>query len=150
MPLEHDSFKFFECDCLDLETLKKIFLTIRPEIVIHYAAINGTRYFYDIPFKVCDENIRMTQNVLACCGSHVEKIVYASSSEVYGPAPNIPTKETEPIKLFTQATRDSYASSKALGEFLVKLWAQSNNSHHLIIRPFICMVTESKQDHFVM
>ncbi len=136
LPTDHDNFKFFECDCLDLETLKKIFLTIKPEIVIHYAAINGTRYFYDIPFKVCDENIRMTQNVLACCGSYVEKIIYASSSEVYGPTPNVPTKESEPIELFTQFARDSYASSKAMGEFLVKLWCEANKVKHLIIRPF--------------
>jgi len=66
----------------------------------------------------------------------MKKIIYASSSEVYGPSPKVPTKETEPIKLFTRATRDSYASSKAMGEFLVKLWAETNNSDYLIIRPF--------------
>ena len=37
---------------------------------------------------------------------------------------------------YTHATRDSYASSKAIGEFLVKLWAESNNKNYLIIRPF--------------
>ena len=136
---EHKNFNFFECDCLDIKLLHKIFDVVQPEIVIHYAAINGTRYFYDIPFKVCEENIRMTQNILSCSSTHsycVKKIVYASSSEIYGPTPKVPTEETEPIELYTQSTRDSYASSKAMGEFLVKIWAEENDKDYIIIRPF--------------
>ena len=133
----HPLFTFQEINCLDLNELKTSFNHFNPDIVIHYAAINGTRYFYDIPYQVCNENIKMTQNVLTCCQLYnIKKIIYTSSSEVYGPSPKVPTKETEPIKLFTQATRDSYASSKAMGEFLVKLWAETNNSDYLIIRPF--------------
>ena len=134
---KHDLFSFKEIDCLDIISLRTTFNHYNPDIVIHYAAINGTRYFYDIPYQVCNENIKMTQNVLTCCNQcNIEKIVYASSSEVYGPSPNIPTKETESIELYINATRDSYASSKAMGEFLVKLWGESNNKDYLIIRPF--------------
>ena len=34
------------------------------DIVFHYAAINGTEYFYDIPTKVFNDNIEITKNVL--------------------------------------------------------------------------------------
>lgn len=74
--------------------------------------INGTKYFYDIPYKVCNDNILLTQNILESCGESVTKVVYASSSEVYGPEPNIPTKETEYIILDSLSDRDSYGSSK--------------------------------------
>lgn len=134
---KHKLFTFQEVDCLDINALRIAFDSFNPDIVIHYAAINGTRYFYDIPYQVCNDNIKMTQNVLICCNNqNIEQIIYASSSEVYGPNPKTPTKEVEPIELYTHATRDSYASSKAIGEFLVKLWAESNNKNYLIIRPF--------------
>ena len=131
----HNNFKFYECDLKDLNTLKRIVLLFKPEIVIHYAAINGTRYFYDIPYKVCNDNILITQNLLSVCNK-VKKIVYASSSEIYGPSPVVPTNELEPMILHPNADRDSYASSKGIGEFLIKLWAKENNKKFLIIRPF--------------
>jgi len=134
---EHSLFTFKKIDCLDLKSLKNCFNYFKPTIVIHYAAINGTKYFYDIPYQVCNDNIKMVQNILECCNNQtVKKIIYASSSEVYGPNPIVPTKETEPIILHSSAKRDSYASSKATGEFLVKLWAETNNKDYLIVRPF--------------
>lgn len=132
----HKNFTFCELDLRDLEKTKHFFLEVQPEIVIHYAAINGTRYFYDIPFKVCNDNILLTQNVIKSCGNSVKKIIYASSSEVYGPEPRVPTRESDFIILDSSADRDSYASSKAIGEFLVRLWARENDKQYLIVRPF--------------
>lgn len=135
LPL-HNNFKFYEHDLRDLDGTKKIVQCENPEIIVHYAAINGTRYFYDIPYRVCDDNIKLTQNILESCTDSVRKVVYASSSEVYGPTPKVPTKETEFIELDPLADRDSYASSKAIGEFLVRLWCKENNRDFLIVRPF--------------
>lgn len=132
----HGNFKFYEIDLKDANITKKLLSEVQPEVVIHYAAINGTKYFYDIPYKVCNDNILLTQNVLMSCGDSVKKIVYASSSEVYGPEPVVPTKESEFILLDSFADRDSYASSKAIGEYLVRLWAKENKKNFLIVRPF--------------
>tara|TARA_R110001583_G_scaffold110092_2_gene259006 strand:+ start:311 stop:1228 length:918 start_codon:yes stop_codon:yes gene_type:complete len=132
----HKNFNFIKCNLKNKPLTKKIFNKFNPDIVIHYAAINGTRYFYDMPHRVCNDNIIITQNVLEACNKKVKKIIYASSSEVYGPSPITPTKESEPIILHPIADRDSYASSKAIGEFLVKLWAKENNKQFLIVRPF--------------
>lgn len=132
----HDNFRFYELDLRNLSQIKIIMGIENPETVVHYAAINGTKYFYDIPYKVCNDNILLTQNILESCGESVTKVVYASSSEVYGPEPNIPTKETEYIILDSLSDRDSYASSKAIGEYLVRLWAKENQKNYLIVRPF--------------
>ena len=132
----HENFRFYELDLRNLSQTKIIMDIEYPEIVVHYAAINGTKYFYDIPYKVCNDNILLTQNVLNSCGSSVKKVVYASSSEIYGPEPKVPTKESEYIILDSMADRDSYASSKAIGEYLVRLWAKENNKDYLIVRPF--------------
>ena len=39
------------------QSLKNIVDRHNPEILFHYAAINGTEYFYDIPTKVFNDNI---------------------------------------------------------------------------------------------
>ena len=106
-------------------------------MIFHYAAINGTKYFYDIPYQVIDNNIRMTQNVLSACEkTSVNKIIYASSSEVYGEPLYIPTPESHPILLNVHTVRDSYASSKAICEFYVKLLSIKNKIEYLILRIF--------------
>jgi len=134
----HENFTFYKIDLVKQpEKIKDIVKKEKPETMIHYAAINGTKYFYDIPYKVIDDNVRMTQNVLdACKKSSVKKIVYASSSETYGEPQEIPTPETHPILLNIHTNRDSYASSKAICDFYVKLFAQENNMSFLILRIF--------------
>lgn len=109
----------------------------KPEMVFHYAAINGTKYFYDIPYKVLNDNVLMTQNVLNACDiPTIKKIIYASSSETYGEPLKIPTPETHPILLNIHTDRDSYASSKAISDFYVRLYAQKHNKDFLILRIF--------------
>ena len=127
----HSDFIFQEIDLT-----KEGFNIPELDVVIHYAAINGTRYFYDIPNKVVDDNIRMTQNVLDSIDESVNKVIYASSSEIYGPKPVVPTDESQPIELHIDAVRDSYASSKAIGEFMVKTWCNQNQRSYVIVRPF--------------
>tara|TARA_R100001082_G_scaffold110194_1_gene89442 strand:+ start:1469 stop:2413 length:945 start_codon:yes stop_codon:yes gene_type:complete len=135
---KHDNFSFYEIDLVkDSFNLKETIEKEGPDTVFHYAAINGTKYFYDIPYKVLDDNVKMTQNVLRSIeGSGIKKIIYASSSEVYGHNPGIPTAEDNFIILNANTDRDSYASSKALGEFYIKMFTKKHNMDFVIIRPF--------------
>jgi len=55
------------------------------DYVFHLAAINGTRYFYEMPEKVLEVNIKGMQNFLEWIkNTDVESFFFASSSEVYG------------------------------------------------------------------
>lgn len=135
---KHKNFTFYKIDLVNEgDKFSKIVKKEKPEFLFHYAAINGTKYFYDIPYKVINDNIRMTQNVLeACTKSTIKKIIYASSSETYGEPLQVPTPETHPILLNIHTDRDSYASSKAICDFYVKLFAKQNNIEYLILRIF--------------
>ncbi len=135
---KHKNFKFYEMDIVkERDKFVEVIKKEKPEIMIHYAAINGTKYFYDIPYQVINDNVRMTQNVLdACKNSSVKKIIYASSSETYGEPMKVPTPETHPILLNIHTDRDSYASSKAICDFYVKLYAKENKIDYLILRIF--------------
>ena len=134
---EHENFKFYE---LDLTESLPVYLLQEHEIdtIFHYAAINGTEHFYDKPGQVFNDNIDITKKVMesvVMCGK-IEKLIYTSTSEIYGDNPPLPTKESEPILLNMFSDRDSYASSKAIGEFYVKYWCKKSNSKYIILRPF--------------
>lgn len=135
---KHDNFTFYKVDLVNEDKkIHEIIKKEKPEMVFHYAAINGTKFFYDIPYQVINDNVRMTQNTLSACKkSFVKKIIYASSSETYGEPLKVPTDETHPILLNIHTDRDSYASSKAICDFYVKLFAKEHNVDYIILRIF--------------
>lgn len=134
---EHEKFKFYEMDLGEGLPLK-ILLNHKIDTVFHYAAINGTEHFYDKPDQVFNDNIDITKNVMESVLMYgkIEKVIYTSTSEIYGDNPPLPTKESEPILLNVFSDRDSYASSKAIGEFYVKYWCRRSGSKYIILRPF--------------
>ena len=91
------------------------------EMVFHLGAINGTKYFYEIPEKVIDVNVLGTLNFLKWLeNTKVKRIFYASSSEVYGFPKKFPTPENEPLIIpDPENPRFSYSSSKIIGEIMI-------------------------------
>jgi len=59
-----ENFLFEELDLLNFESLKQTISNYKPEIIVHYAAINGTEYFYEKPWQVVHNNIVMTLNLV--------------------------------------------------------------------------------------
>ena len=95
------------------------------DAVIHLAAYLGVRRTEINNLRCLDININGTKKVLdACVLSGVNKIVFSSSSEVYGEPLTNPVSETN----LTQG-KTVYAISKLSGEELVK--AYSNEYNHL-------------------
>ncbi len=128
--------------CGDLGKLERLISEERPEVVFHYGAINGTEYFYESPWEVIENNTFSTINLLKAINksTHTPKrIVYASSSEVYGEFPEeIPTNENAITRLDINSIRDSYASSKSIGDFLVRNFCESKEIGWSILRIFNC------------
>ncbi len=97
-PLQADRrFTFIEADLNDLPLNR----TLRPfEAVYHLAAQAGVRASWGRSFaSYLHHNIAATQRLLeAAKGRPLRKIVYASSSSVYGLTPDLPMKETSPLR----------------------------------------------------
>lgn len=115
-PLAHPQFRFFERDlrCLAFDELLD-----RVDVVFHQAALPGVRTSWGSQFQeYVDHNILVTQALLeAAKDSHVQKIVCASSSSVYGGMSG-PTDETimpQPIS--------PYGVTKLAAEQLCQLYA---------------------------
>ncbi|MBS3923074.1 MAG: NAD-dependent epimerase/dehydratase family protein [Nitrosarchaeum sp.] len=106
------------------------------EQVFHLAAINGTKYFYEIPEKILEVNVGGTLNLFKWIPkTQVKKIFFASSSEVYG-FPNVfPTPESETLCIpNSKNPRFSYSSSKIIGETITINFCKSLGIDYLIGR----------------
>lgn len=65
--LLNDTNRFFNIDLSDsknIEQMVALLLEEKPRYIFHYAAINGTQYFYDIPAKVLEVNVAITYNLM--------------------------------------------------------------------------------------
>ena len=83
--LKNKNFIFIKSDLLDIESLYNIFDNHNIETVIHLAGYGGVRPSIDNPKLYIDNNIISTLNILECMKKYeVKKIIFASSSSVYG------------------------------------------------------------------
>jgi UDP-glucose 4-epimerase len=82
------------------------------EVVFHQGALAAVVRSVENPREVTDVNVGGTLNVLlAAREAGVRRVVFASSSSVYGDTPTLPKVETMPL-----SPRSPYAASKAAGE----------------------------------
>ena len=81
----HPGFRFVQIDVADRASMDLLFAAERFERVIHLAAQAGVRYSLQNPHAYIDSNVVGFTNVLeGCRHNHVQHLVYASSSSVYG------------------------------------------------------------------
>lgn len=106
------------------------------EVVVHLAAVQGTGNFYRIPDEVLDVNLRGVLEVAkACAGEGVRRLVFSSSSEVYGIPETFPTPESAPLGVPDPLNpRWSYGGSKIAGELVVANYARRRGFEFTILR----------------
>jgi UDP-glucuronate 4-epimerase len=86
-----NNFKFIKMDIVDREDTELLFRTEKPQRVIHLAAQAGVRYSIQNPYAYINSNVVGFMNMLeGCRHNHVEHLVYASSSSVYGANTQMP------------------------------------------------------------
>lgn len=89
------------------------------EAVYHLAAVVGVEYYVGDPYQVLTVNINGTQEVLTAAFRHGRKVVFASTSEVYGRSTQVPFEEDgDRVLGSTRTDRWCYSTSKAAGEHL--------------------------------
>ena len=87
-----ENVEFIEGTITNLLLLRKLFENV--EYVFHQAALARVPHSIDQPLAANEINITGTLNVLlAARENKVRKVVYASSSSVYGDAPTLPLRE---------------------------------------------------------
>lgn len=112
--LEKDTFEkitFIKGDVRDLETVKKASLGC--DIIFHFAAVLGVDIVADNPVETMDVEVIGTRNVvMAAEVNNIKKIMYASTSGIYGHSA-IGNALTEEVLV---DPRTSYAMAKRYNE----------------------------------
>lgn len=131
--LGHSKFEFVKGDVRDLSLLqKKGNLT---DAIIHLAAYKIPRYGNAL--ETLEVNAKGIENVLKVALKLKCKIVFASTSDVYGKNPNLPYSEGNDFYMGSpQVQRWSYAVSKILGEHLCFLYGKEYGIQTTILRYF--------------
>ena len=89
-------------------------------VVFHQAAMRSVPRSVSDPLGANDNNVNGTLHVLeAARRRHVKRVVYASSSSVYGDRPELPKREDQ-----RPAPISPYAVSKAAGEQYAQVWTR--------------------------
>lgn len=91
-------FRLVEGDLRDEGILNRILEEDKVEIVAHLAARAGVRPSIEQPLLYADVNIRGTLGLLEACKKYkIRRLVFASSSSVYGNNPKVPFAEDDPV-----------------------------------------------------
>jgi UDP-glucose 4-epimerase len=102
------------------------------EIVFHQAAHRAVLRSVEDPLATDTANVHGTLTVLkAAVDAGVRRVVYASSSSVYGGAERLPTPETAPT-----APRSPYAVSKLTGEQYCRVFSELYGLETVSLRYF--------------
>jgi len=114
---KYDKFTFKKEDIRDTRIIDEW----KPDIVCHLASMAGVRYSIKNPKLYFDVNVNGFINILEqCVENKVEKIVYASSSSVYGLNKKLPFSEEDKI----ESCNSPYACSKLSMEQIAKTYFQ--------------------------
>jgi len=129
---ENSSLKVVEADLRQAEIIKKIMLDERPDLVFHFAALCSVNESMHNPYLYFSNNCQGTFNLLEAMRLvGVDKIIFSSTSAVYGEAKSLPIKEdqmSEPV--------NPYGESKLLIEKSLKWFGQLYGLNYVILRYF--------------
>ncbi len=116
---KNDKFQFFEADLLDHKNLEEILKQTSCDVVVHLAAKAGVRPSLEDPIAYLRCNTEGTLSLLeAMRKTQMSKIIFASSSSVYGKSPIVPFTEEQKL----EHAISPYATSKQAGELYTKLY----------------------------
>ena len=115
----------------DILNVKKFRLVCDKVDVVFHLAVKPLTMSFDKPEEVVKVNDYGSYLVAKVCTELNRKLIYVSSSEVYGDALTVKMKENHPLLPTT-----IYAGSKAAGELYVRGFEKTEGLKAVIVRPF--------------
>lgn len=142
---KHNNLKFIQCDVNTKPEITSVFHTYAFDYVFHYAALVGVQRTLQNPVAVL-EDITGIKNILNLSkNTGVKRVMYASSSEVYGEPVEYPqNEETTPLN-----SRLPYAIVKNIGEAFLKSYHQEFGLDFTIFRFFNTFGPKQSKDFVI-
>jgi len=115
-----NNYHFCKIDLEDAEAISTLFQREKFDMVVHLAAQAGVRYSLENPRSYIKSNVTGFLNILESCRYHsVDKLIYASSSSIYGMSENallsVTDKVDNPISM--------YAATKKANELMAHVYS---------------------------
>ena len=114
---KNKNFTFSKIDISEMNSLKNFFLSKKIDIIFNFAAQAGVRYSLINPESYIKSNLKGFLNILELAKIKKTKLIYASSSSIYGDQKKFPISEKS-----NGIQKNLYASTKALNEKLANLY----------------------------
>jgi len=114
-----NKIEFQKTDIRDYESMKKVLKNI--DGVFHQAALTVVQDSFSRPEEYFDVNVRGTENIFKLASENKFKVVYASSSSVYGH--KLETPITEDVE---RNPINPYGKTKLEAEYLVEKYSKLN------------------------
>jgi UDP-glucuronate 4-epimerase len=129
----YEHFRLYRGDIRDRALLERIFDDDRPDVVVHLAARAGVRPSLMDPTSYIDINLTGTTRILEAMNARdMDRLVFASSSSVYGSRDKGPFRETDDVSVPVSP----YAATKRAGELLCATWNHLYGMHTTCLRFF--------------
>jgi UDP-glucose 4-epimerase len=129
---ESKSARYYCCDIRDYASVFNLFELIKPQYVIHCAALARIQPSLAKTIETYATNVTGTINLLEASRKFgVKKFIYSGSSSVYGDQIKMPLKETmkpEPL--------NPYAYSKLMAEMLIEQYVKNFGLKAVVLRYF--------------
>jgi nucleoside-diphosphate-sugar epimerase len=117
-------------DARDYHTLCRMLDSIKPDIIVHLAAVSHAGQSNKDPYSTFDHSLRTLENALDNAKKGIERFVYLSSSMAYGNFLTPSVDETHPLEPL-----GIYGALKVAGEKMVIAYQQVFQMPYTIIRP---------------
>ncbi len=140
--LNHRNFKLVNGDIRDVDLLEKIVPGVN--VIVHLAAqIHVDRSIIE-PKLTYDINVTGTLNILELARKYdIEKVAYASTSEVYGPALYSPMDEDHPL-----IAPHPYGASKIAADRMCSAYIKTYGMNIFIVRSFNAFGPKQKESGY--
>lgn len=116
---DHPRFNYLQGDIRDRDVIDRFF---RPESshLYHLASVVGVRRYMEDPLSLIDIAILGTRTLIELCARHDVRILFTSTSEVYGRNPAVPwAEDSDRVLGAPNVDRWSYSTSKAVCEHML-------------------------------
>lgn len=117
-------------DARDYHALARVLGAIKPDCIVHLAAIAHANRSNKDPFSTFDHSLRTLENALDCARGLTDHFIFFSSSMVYGNFANGIADEEHPLNPI-----GIYGALKLAGEKIVIAYNQVFNLSYTILRP---------------
>ncbi len=125
-----DNFELIEGDLRNPDEIRKALKKV--DVVLHQAAVPSVQRSVKNPIFVNDSNVNGTLNLLVAAKEEgVKKVVYASSSSIYGVDERLPKREDMPVEPIPP-----YALSKYTGERYCRIFSEIYDLPTICLRYF--------------